>query len=136
MKIVGTLGTFKDALATSNPRTKKLAKAVRKLIADVYPKVVEVPWPRLKVIGYGIGPKKATEHFCYIAPYGEYVNVGFNYGLVLPDPDELMEGSGKKFRHVKIKTLEDVERPGLKKLLQSAVKEREHAFKTNTVAIL
>ena len=102
MKTIDTSGTFKDALASSNPQTKKLAIALRKLISQVYPKVVEVPWPRLKVIGYGIGPKKSTEHFCYIGLFGEHVNLGLNYGLVLPDPDKLLEGSGKNFRHVKI----------------------------------
>jgi hypothetical protein len=128
MKTVDTLGTFKDALARSNPKTKKLANALRKLISEVYPKVVEVPWPRLQVIGYGIGPKKSTEHFCYIAPFGEHVNLGFNYGLDLPDPDQLLEGAGKKFRHVKIQTIEDVKRSPLKKLLQAAINEREHAL--------
>jgi hypothetical protein len=128
MKTVDTLGTFQDALDRSSPKTKKLANALRKLISKVYPKVVEVPWPRLQVIGYGIGPKKSTEHFCYIAPYGEHVNLGFNYGLGLPDPEQLLEGAGKKFRHVKIQTIEDVKRSQLKKLLQAAIKEREHAL--------
>jgi hypothetical protein len=128
MKTVDTLGTFKDALARSNPKTKKLANALRKLISEVYPNIVEVPWPRLQVIGYGIGPKKSTEHFCYIAPYDEHVNLGFNYGLGLPDPDHLLEGAGKKFRHVKIQTIEDVKRSPLKNLLQAAIKEREHAL--------
>ena len=134
MKTVDTLGTFKDALAHSKPQTKKLANALRKLISRVYPKVVEVPWPRLQVIGYGIGPKKSTEHFCYIGLYDEHINLGFNYGLVLPDPDQLLEGAGKKFRHVKIETLDDVEHLGLKKLLQAAINERERALKKNTVA--
>ncbi len=129
MKTIDTSGTFKDALAHSNPKTKQLANALRKLISQVYPEVVEVPWPRLKVIGYGIGPKKSTEHFCYIGLFEEHVNLGLNYGLILPDPDKLLEGSGKKFRHVKIKTLEDVKDPGLKKLLQAAIKEREGALK-------
>ena len=134
MKALDAVGTFKDAVARSNPHAKQLATALRKLISEVYPKVVEVPWPRQKVIGYGVGPKKLTEHFCYIAPYGEHVNLGFNYGLVLPDPDQLLEGTGKKFRHIKILKLEDVKHPGLKKLLQAAVKERELTLKKNIVA--
>ena len=128
MKTVDTLGTFNDALARSNPQTKKLANALRKLISTVYPKVVEVPWPRLQVIGYGVGPKKSTEHFCYIGLYGEHINLGFNYGMDLPDPDKLLEGAGKKFRHVKIRTIEDVKRSTLRKLLQDAIKEREEAL--------
>ena len=130
MKTVDTLGTFKDALARSNPQTKKLANALRTLISTVYPKVVEVPWPRLQVIGYGVGPKKSTEHFCYIGLYGEHINLGFNYGMDLPDPDKLLEGAGKKFRHVKIRNIEDVKRSTLRKLLQDAVKEREEALNT------
>jgi hypothetical protein len=134
MKTVDTLGTFDDALAHSNPQTKKLANALRKLISTVYPKVVEVPWSRLQVIGYGVGPKKSTEHFCYIGLYGEHINLGFNYGMDLPDPDKLLEGTGKKFRHVKIRNIEDVENPRLKKLLQAAIKEREYAIKNNSVS--
>jgi hypothetical protein len=130
MKTVDTLGTFNDALARSNPQTKKLANALRTLISTVYPKVVEVPWPRLQVIGYGVGPKNSTEHFCYIGLYGEHINLGFNYGMDLPDPDKLLEGAGKKFRHVKIRNIEDVKRSTLRKLLQDAVKEREEALNT------
>ncbi len=45
--------------------------------------------------GYGIGPKKMSEHFCYIALNEDYVNFGFNQGADLPDPKGLLEGSGK-----------------------------------------
>jgi hypothetical protein len=48
----------------------------------------------------------------------------------LPDPDKLLEGAGKKFRHVKIRNIEDVKRSTLRKLLQDAVKEREEALNT------
>lgn len=95
MKSVHTSGTFKEALARSTPDSRKLAGALRKLISELCPKAVEVPWPRLQVIGYGIGPKKSTEHFCYIAPFDEHVNLGFNYGSLLHDPDRMLEGSGK-----------------------------------------
>ena len=125
MTTVDTLGTFKDAIAKSNPHAKKLSIALRKLIAKVYPSVFEVPWPKLKVIGYGIGPKKSTDHFCYIAPYGSHVNLGFNFGINLRDPKGMLEGGGKKFRHVKIGELKDVERPDLESLLREAVKERQ-----------
>ena len=134
MKTIDTSGTFKDALAHSNLKTKKLANELRKLISQVYPKVFEVPWPRLKVIGYGIGPKKSTEHFCYIGLFDEHVNLGLNHGLLLPDPEKLLEGAGKTFRHVKIETLEDVKHPGLKTLLKAAINERERALTKHTVA--
>lgn len=126
MHTVRTFGTFKDAIARSGPKQQKLSNALRRLIAEVYPNVVEVPWPKLRVIGYGIGPKKNTEHFCYIACFDTHVNLGFNYGSKLLDPHSLLEGAGKKFRHIKISDFRDLKRPGLKLLLQGAVTERQN----------
>jgi hypothetical protein len=54
------------------------------------------------VAGYGIGPKKMSEHFCYIALNEDYVNFGF-------DPKGLLEGPGKMPRHTKIAEPEDLE---------------------------
>ena len=64
--------------------------------------VVEVPWPRQRVVGYGVGPKKMSEHFCYLAAHNDHVNLGFKYGAALPDPEGLLEGPGKLMRHVKV----------------------------------
>jgi hypothetical protein len=128
MQSINTHGTFEDAISDSSPLAKRLARALRKLLTDVYPDVVEVPWPAQHVIGYGVGPKKMTEHFCYIGAYGDRVNLGFNYGAVLPDPESVLEGTGKKYRHVKIRGLEDTTRPALRELLKAAIQERESAL--------
>ena len=129
MKTIDNLGTFKDAIDKSSPTVRRLATALRKLVSEVYPDVVEVPWPRLRVIGYGVGAKKSTEHFCYIGIYGSHINLGFNHGLDLPDPSGTLEGTGKKFRHVKIETLEDITKPSLRLMLRAAVEERKQALK-------
>jgi hypothetical protein len=115
---------FDEILSNFDPEVQQLAKSVRKLIFDVLPQTVEVPWVQQKVIGYGTGPKKMTEHFCWIQPNKAYVNLGFNYGAELPDADKLLEGTGKLFRHVKIKSASDVKRPGVRKLLEVACKHR------------
>jgi hypothetical protein len=128
VRVVETSGTFEEAVASSSPLTQELARALRALVSDVYPDAVEVAWARQKVVGYGIGPKKMTEHFCYIAPHGEHVNLGFNYGAVLPDPDGLLEGTGKTFRHVKVRSLSDAKRPALRALIEAAIREREAAL--------
>jgi hypothetical protein len=65
-----------------------------------------------------------TEHFCWIQPNKAHVNLGFNYGAELPDPDGLLEGTGKLFRHIKIRSIKDLERPGVRKLLEKACRHR------------
>lgn len=111
---------LEEMAATFDPRVQDLASRTRALIFDVYPEVVEVPWPRQNVTGYGIGPKKMSEHFCYIALHKDHVNLGFNQGAELPDPEGLLEGPGKMLRHTKITEPEDLRDPALRSLLEAA----------------
>jgi len=55
---------FEEILTNASPAVQELAKRTRALIKEIMPKVVEVPWPKQKYAGYGIGPKKMSEHFC------------------------------------------------------------------------
>ncbi|CAA9464890.1 MAG: hypothetical protein AVDCRST_MAG58-3325 [uncultured Rubrobacteraceae bacterium] len=110
--------------AAFGPRVRDLAARTRALIVDIYPEVVEVPWPRQNVAGYGVGPKKMSEHYCYIALHDDHVNLGFNQGAELPDPEGLLEGPGKVLRHTKIAEPEDLEDPALRRLLEVAKDHR------------
>lgn len=115
---------FDAILVEFSPTVQDLATRTRALIQDVLPTVVEVPWPKQRVIGYGVGPRKMSEHFCYIAVHTDHVNLGFNYGAELPDPDQLLKGPGKLLRHTKIAAPEDLTRPALRSLLEAASTHR------------
>lgn len=115
---------FEEILSNFDPRVRGLAVRARSLIEDVYPDVVEVPWPRQNVVGYGVGPKKMSEHFCYIAVHKDHVNLGFNQGAELPDPAGLLAGPGKTMRHTRITEPEDLEEPALRTLLEAAAAHR------------
>ena len=115
---------FDEIVAGVSPHARELARQARALIKVVYPAVVEVPWPNQRVIGYGVGPKKMSEHFCYLSVSKNHINVGFMYGAELPDPNQLLEGSGKLLRHVRISQPEVLENPALRELLEAASKHR------------
>jgi len=117
-------GDFERTLAPFDPRVRELALRARELIEEVYPGVVEVPWPGQGVVGYGVGPRKMSEHFSYVALHKDHVNLGFNYGAELPDPEGLLEGPGKLLRHVKIRDTQDLESPALRRLLEVASSHR------------
>jgi hypothetical protein len=40
--------------------------------------------------------------FGYVNVFKDHVNVGFFFGAELPDPSRLLEGTGKRMRHVKV----------------------------------
>ena len=47
---------------------------------------MQVLWAHQRTIGYGVGPKKLSEHYAYFDVYDPHVNLGFNRGAALPDP--------------------------------------------------
>lgn len=112
--------TFDDVFADADPALEATGRAARALLAGVMPGITEVAWARQKTIGYGVGPKKMSEHFCYIGLHKAHVNLGFFYGADLDDPKGLLEGTGKALRHIKLTSPKDLERPGLKQLVKQA----------------
>lgn len=113
---------FEEITARGAPSIQNLARQARALIYDVYPGVVEVPWPRQGIAGYGVGPKKMSEQFCYIAVFKNHLNLGFYYGAELPDPSNLLEGAGELLRHVKIRTPGQLADPALRQLIEAAAR--------------
>jgi hypothetical protein len=59
---------------------------------------------------------------CYFSAGKNHVTFGFLRGTFLPDPAKLLEGTGKSLRHVKLRSLDDLRRPALKKLIQAAAR--------------
>lgn len=113
---------FEEIVGKANPAVRRLARGARKLILEVMPEAVEVSWPKQNISSYGVGPKKMSEHFCYIAVFKERINLGFYYGADLKDPERLLEGTGKLLRHVKISAGEQLVEPALRKLVREASK--------------
>lgn len=123
--IVTTDSAVFAAMAAECPaEVAALSLACRALIYDVLPCTVEVVWPRQLTAGYGTGPKKRTDQFCWLGPCARHVVFGFCYGTELPDPARLLEGIGTPRRHVKIRSLDDLARPALRELLDVAVTHR------------
>ena len=69
-----------------------------------------------------------SEYFCYISAFKAYVNLGFYYGAVLPDPEGLMEGTGKNLRHIKITSVVAADQPAVRDLLEAALEERRESL--------
>jgi hypothetical protein len=61
--------------------------------------------------------------FGYVNVFKKHVNVGFYNGAALPDPLSLLEGSGKRMRHVKVKLGEDVDARALAALINASYKD-------------
>lgn len=58
--------------------------------------------------------------FGYVNAYRDHVNVGFFFGALLNDPARLLEGTGKRGRHVKLRPGVDVDATALAQLVDTA----------------
>jgi hypothetical protein len=56
----------------------------------------------------------------YICPMKDNVRLGFMWGGQLPDPEAILEGEGKRLRHIKVRTMTEAGRPALKRLVRAA----------------
>lgn len=58
--------------------------------------------------------------FGYVNAFRSHVNVGFFFGATLPDPAGLLEGSGKRMRHVKLRPGSDTNEDAVRALIAAA----------------
>ena len=58
--------------------------------------------------------------FGYVDAFRAHVNVGFFFGAMLKDPAGLLEGSGKRMRHVKLRPGQDLDVDALTALIAAA----------------
>ena len=118
---------FAELLAGLSADVAVLVRAADDLVRRTDPAVVRVVWPHQKTIGYGVGPKKMSEHYAYLAVHPRHVNLGCNYGAHLEDGG-LLEGTGQNMRKMTVRTVADVGDPRLVPLLQAARRERLSAL--------
>jgi hypothetical protein len=99
-----------ELLAARRRQVAPLVLALRESVLKEAPEAKEFVYS-----GYVVGdvftftrPGKA---FCHIAAYETHVNLGFNNGALLEDPHRLLAGTGKRIRHIRVASKQDLKRP-------------------------
>ena len=108
-------------LRSYSPEVRAIALKAREVIYGVLPTVTEKVYPGWKVMQYGAGDKM-EDVFAVISPQRERINLGLANGADLPDPEGLLEGTGKTSRHIKITSAGAAEAPAVRDLVAGALK--------------
>lgn len=111
---------FEKLLVTNKPEAQALALDLRRLIRKLLPKAQEKIYRGWGVADYGFGA--SGRGFITIGPQKGYVNLYFMDGVDLDDPDGLLEGTGKRLRHVSIRTPADLKKRSLHTLVRQAAR--------------
>lgn len=69
--------------------------------------------------GYSFS-QKAWDSYCAIIVYNKHVNISFPSGAMLEDPKNLLVGTGKRVRHIRIDNMQQLNDTGLIDLINEA----------------
>jgi hypothetical protein len=100
------------------PDIQAISGALRAMIRATIPDAVEIPVLHQNHVSYALMPSPGTT-IVYICPLQTYVRLGFMYGGHLPDPEHLLEGTGKRLRHHKVRTLTAAQNPAFADLVRA-----------------
>lgn len=117
MKAIANGREWIDAyLKQKSAELGELAQGLRQLMKKTVPGTMESvnPWK--------IPTFESNGPMCFYMVGKNHVTFGFLRGTSLPDPAKLLEGTGKNLRHVKLRTVEDLRKPALKKLIKAAAR--------------
>jgi hypothetical protein len=109
---------FQKLLVNNEPQAQALALELRELIRRILPKSQEKIYKGWGVADYGFGAP--GRGFLTIGPQKRYVNLYFMHGVDLEDPQGLLEGTGQRLRHVKIRSSAELKNPALHALVRQA----------------
>jgi hypothetical protein len=98
----------------SHANLQAVAHRLRRLVKKT------VPASRETVNAWGIPTFEYNGPMCLMMVGEHHVTLGFTRGTSLPDDAELLEGTGKNLRHVKLKEVEHLRDANLRQLLLEA----------------
>ena len=101
---------FDRHLDVTAPVVADIARALRRTVLEGFPDAVEVfdAGDGILVIGTG---RSMRDFLFAIIPHKTHVNLQLADGVDLPNPDGRIEGTGKRIRHVKVRSIEDAGAP-------------------------
>jgi hypothetical protein len=115
----GFLDKYTPAVAT-------LARACLEKMRTRLPGAVQLVYDNYNALAIGFGPsERASEAIFSIALYPRWVTLFFLQGVGLPDPKQLLKGSGKVVRHIVLASAADLDQPAIQDLMAKALRRAE-----------
>ena len=116
-------GSWDENLAAHTPEVQAAARALEALIRAEQPDVVVQYDPGIGLLAFGRSMRMRDLLFALI-PHAGWVNLQLADGALLPNPDGLIEGTGKRIRHVKVRTLSASAEPRIREIIRAQLEAR------------
>lgn len=100
----------------------ELALALREMVLEEAPAAVERLVRVYALVFWYSLTGRMSDAFVQVVVYPKGVNLMFNRGAELGDPDGVLVGEGKIIRHIKVRRPEDLKNRHLRKFIRAALK--------------
>jgi hypothetical protein len=115
---------FDRFLDASAPNVAETARALRLTVLDAVPDAVETFDPADRLLAFGTRGSR-REFWFAIIPHTAHVNLQLADGADLPNPDGRIEGTGKRVRHVKVRSADEARAAWLRAVVARQVAHRQ-----------
>ena len=110
--------TVKDLLNAYPPPIQDITDKLRQSILKAAPDVQEKANRGWRSISYR---DAQVGYFCGIFPFEDHVDLIFEFGVLLPDPDGILQGEAKQVRYLRYQEAEEINESEIKPLLLAAL---------------
>jgi hypothetical protein len=112
----------------------ELALALREMVLEEEPAAVEKFFQVYAFVLWYSLTGRMTDAFCHVVVYPKGVNLMFNRGAELDDPDGVLVGEGKIIRHIKVRQPKDLKNRHLRKFIRAAKKHAKSIARERELA--
>ena len=112
----------------------ELALELRAMVLNEAPAAVEKLLQVYALVFWYSLSGKMSDAFCQVVIYAKGVNLMFNRGAELEDPDGVLVGEGKIIRHIKVRRSEDLKNPYLRRFIRAALKHAKSIAREKDLA--
>jgi hypothetical protein len=89
-----------------SPGILQAVNRLRAVVKRAVPDAIERVRPGWGLIGYDVPVGKRTRYFAFVWPEPEHAHLGFEYGIWMDDPDNILQGAHLRLRKVRFVTYE------------------------------
>ncbi len=138
MKTTSPQAQLAAFMSKYTPDMEALAKELLAGMRERVPGAVELVYDNYNALVVGFAPtERASDAILSIAVYPRWVNLFFLHGAKLRDPKKILKGSGKRVRHVVLRTAAGLEDPEvgtmIERALAAAPKQIDRSARRRTV---
>jgi hypothetical protein len=109
-------------IAKYSPEIGALARAALAKMRARLPGAIELVYDNYNALAIGFSPtERASDAIFSIALWPRWVSLFFLQGAGLPDPNQLLKGSGKVARHLVLADADDLDQPAVQELIACAL---------------